>query len=179
MVEIEMQSDAELVEAVLGGDRALFAVLVRRYERAVLGAALAVLRDFQAAEDTAQETFVAAYQKLGSLRDGSRFAAWVLRIARHRAIKTLRRRPKVQSSPTPLDEIPAETRGQLDDGMGELLQAIGRLPERQRRVVLHRYCDGLGVREIAEATGSPIGTVTKDLSRAYARLRQSLREVHE
>jgi RNA polymerase sigma-70 factor, ECF subfamily len=174
-----MQSDAELVELVLGGDRALFAVLVGRYERAVLGTALAVLRDFQAAEDTAQETFVAAYEKLGNLRDSSRFAAWVLRIARHRAIKALRKRSKMRRSATPLDEIPAGSRGQFDDGMGELLRAIGRLPERQRRTVLHRYFDGLGVRQIAQATGSPIGTVTKDLSRAYARLRQSLREVHE
>jgi len=174
-----MQSDAELVEVVLGGDRASFAVLVQRYERAVLGAALAVLRDFHAAEDTAQETFVAAYRKLGSLRDGSQFAAWILRIARHRAIEALRKRPKMRSDSAPLEQLAADGRCQADDGMGELLRAIDRLPERQRRVVLQRYCDGLSVQEIARAAGSPIGTITKDLSRAYARLRQSLRKVHE
>jgi RNA polymerase sigma-70 factor (ECF subfamily) len=174
-----MQSDAELVEVVLGGDRASFAVLVQRYERAVLGTALAVLRDFHAAEDTAQETFVAAYQKLDSLRDGSQFAAWILRIARHRAIEALRKRSKMRSDSTPLEEIAGDGRSPADDGLGELLQAIDRLPDHQRRVVLQRYCDGLSVQEIAQAAGSPVGTIAKDLSRAYARLRQSLREVQE
>jgi RNA polymerase sigma-70 factor (ECF subfamily) len=174
-----MQSDAELVEVVVGGDRASFAVLVRRYQRAVLGTALAVLRDFHAAEDTAQETFLAAYRKLGSLRDGSQFAAWVLRIARHRAIEALRKRSKMRGSPMPLEQIATDDGGKIDSRMGELLEAIARLPDRQRSLVLQRYCDGLSVQRIAQATGSPVGTVTKDLSRAYVRLRQSLREVHE
>jgi len=68
-----VQSDADLVEAVLGGDRASFEVLVRRHERAVLGVALGILRDFHAAQDAVQESFVAAYEQLGTLRDAPRF----------------------------------------------------------------------------------------------------------
>ena len=59
-------------------------------------------------------------------------------------------------------------------GMSEVFEAVDRLPERQRQMVLHRYCDGLSVSEIAAATGSPVGTVTKYLSRAHARLRKLL-----
>ena len=75
-----MRSDSELTEGVLGGEPAAFAELVRRHERVVYGVSLAVLGDHHSAEDAAQETFMMAYEKLGSLRNGSAFGAWVLRI---------------------------------------------------------------------------------------------------
>jgi RNA polymerase sigma-70 factor, ECF subfamily len=171
-----MPSDAELVAAVLGGDRSSFAALVGRHERAVLGAALGVLRDYHAAEDAAQDAFVAAYQKLGSLRDGSRFAAWIIGIARRRAIDARRKRSAMRGDSAPFDRIAANCETPLDSRSGDLLRAIDRLPRRQRQVILQRFCNGLGVQEIAQATGWPVGTVTKYLSRAYARLRNSLRE---
>jgi RNA polymerase sigma-70 factor (ECF subfamily) len=55
-----------------------------------------------------------------------------------------------------------------------VFEAVGQLRERHRQVVLLRFCDGLSVREIAEATGVPEGTVSSRLSRAMARLRRSL-----
>jgi RNA polymerase sigma-70 factor (ECF subfamily) len=168
-----VQSDAELVEAVLGGNRAAFAVLVERYERAVVGVALVILRDHHAAEDVAQEAFVTAYQRLGTLRDGKRFAPWLLATARRRAIDICRKRSKRRLQMIPVDSI-ADVDCRLDQKVEEVSAAIGRLPEGQQRVILHRYGDGLSVREIAEATGSPVGTVTKYLSRAHARLRKLL-----
>ena len=59
-----MLSDQELVEAIIAGDRAVFAELVRRYERAVRAVAADVLGDVHLAEDCAQEVFVKAYEKL-------------------------------------------------------------------------------------------------------------------
>lgn len=171
-----MQSDAELVEAVLGGDRASFAVLVRRHERAVLAIALGVLRDHHAAQDAAQDTFVTAYEQLGMLRRRGRFAPWVLGIARRRAIDLWRRRSRSPQNIVELDSIAANPGGSLDQAAGEVFEAIDRLPEQYRRILLLRYCDRLSVREIAEAMGSPVGTVTSRLSRARARLRRSLGE---
>ncbi len=144
-----MQSDADLVEAVLGGDRASFEVLVRRHERAVLGVALGVLRDYHAAQDAVQDTLVAAYEELGTLRRGARFGAWVLGIARRRAIDLWRKRSRKPQQTTPLDPGVADGNGRLDETVDEVFEAIGRLPERFRRVVLLRFCDGLSVREIA------------------------------
>jgi len=144
-----VQSDADLVEAVLGGDRASFEVLVRRHERAVLGVALGVLRDYHAAQDAVQDTLVAAYEELGTLRRGARFGAWVLGIARRRAIDLWRKRSRKPQQTTPLDPGVADGNGRLDETVDEVFEAIGRLPERFRRVVLLRFCDGLSVREIA------------------------------
>ena len=169
-----MRSDAELVKAIVGGNVEAFGDLVRRHERAARAVAAATLRDHHAAEDVAQEAFVTAYSKLDSLRNPAAFGSWLLRIARHKALREARR----SSRAAPLQEA---DRGELpsDDGhSGEnhqrLLDAVMRLPRSQRQVVMLRYFDERSVREVAEVTGRPLGTVTKKLSRACRRLRASL-----
>lgn len=173
-LDIDMQSDAEVVDAVLGGDRASYAILVQRYERAVLGVALGILRDHHAAQDVAQDAFTTAFERLGTLRRSGRFAPWVLGIARRKAIDLWHERSKRPQETVSPDCIAARSDGRLAERIEKALEAIDRLPKRQRQVVLFRYCDGLSVREIAEATGSPVGSVTKCLSRALAHLREAL-----
>ena len=80
-----MRSDAELVNAVLAGERESFATLVSRYERAVLAETLAVLRDYHRAQDVAQEAFVAAFERLAGLPEPRAFGSRLLQIARRRA----------------------------------------------------------------------------------------------
>ncbi len=70
-----MRSDAEIIEAVLAGQREVFADLVHRYEGAVRAVALAISRNHHTAQDVTQDTFVAAFEKLAALRDRSRSAA--------------------------------------------------------------------------------------------------------
>jgi len=159
---------------VLGGDRASFAVLVRRHERAVLAIALGILRDQHAAQDAAQDAFVTAYEQLGTLRCGARFAPWLLRIARRRAIDLWRRKARSPQNNVELDSIAAGSHGKLDPATEDVFDAINRLPDHLRQVLLSYYCDGLSVAQIAEITGAPVGSVTSRLSRARARLRRSL-----
>lgn len=173
-----MRSDAELVKAVLGGERSAYADLVRRYERPVRAEALRVLRDLDAAQDVAQEALVKAYEKLPSLRNGRAFGAWVLRIARNEAFRAARR----ESRTLPLDQL-KETRTRtgiepgFDGTVEKLLHAVTRLPEHERVVVLLKHFDGRSAQEIAGITGRPVGTVTKQMSRAYARLRKMLEDL--
>ena len=72
-------------------------------------------------------------------------------------------------------------RGGGCDPLGEetalLLKAIRRLPEHERSIVMMRHFDGHSVRGIAEMTGRREGTVRKQLSRGYARLRKWLKEI--
>ena len=57
----------------------------------------------------------------------------------------------------------------------ELIVAVGRLPEQEQTVVVFHYLDGHPVKVVAEMTGRPVGTVTKQLSRGAARLRRILK----
>ena len=171
-----MKSDGELVAEVLRGEKASFEVLVQRYQRAVMGAALAVLGDFHAAQDAAQDAFIVAYRKLGTLRNGDRVAPWILRLARRRAVELSRQQAKRRQGSIRPDLANVSSDSRLDDAAREVFAAIDSLPPRQRQAILHRYCDGLSVQETARAMGIVVGTATKCLSRAYARLRQILSE---
>ena len=166
-----MTSDSDLVTAVLAGDRNAYAFLVGRYERAVHAAALEVLRNHHAAQDAAQEAFVAGYRHLARLRDAAAFGAWILRIARHEAVRMARQRSRMPIVEPPGDVPAPQRNGQLDESSQLLLDRVSRLPEQERVVLMLRYFGSHSVQEVAQVTGRPLGTVTKQLSRAVARLR--------
>lgn len=167
-----MQPDAGLVDNVLRGDRAAYGELVCRYSQCVVTTAWQILGDYHAAQDVAQEAFLIAYQKLGSLRDGSMFGPWVLKIAKRYACRSATHRVKVVH----LEAADAPTTpsgdGRLADDQQELLAVVTRLPEHERVVVVLHYFQEHSVQTVAQMTGRPVGTVTKQLSRALRRLRR-------
>lgn len=174
-----MPSDATLVDRALGGDRTAYGELICRYTQCVMATAWHVLRDYHAAEDAVQEVFLHAYQKLGGLRDHGRFGPWVIQIARRHAVRAAANRKKTVSldaaeTPAASDADRHSATGQLGDDQQELLDAVARLPEHEQVVVALRYFQDRGVHEIAEITGRPVGTVTKQLSRSHRRLRELL-----
>lgn len=176
MRQIADQSDRELVDAVVGGDKAKFAELVRRYEPAARVAAVAVLHDTHLAQDALQETFLLAYTNLGKLADPSRFGPWVLKIARRQALRTLSKRQSIDVT-IDINELPsAECNGQLDVDSSELLDAVARLPDHEQLAVVLHYFEAQKTEAIAQMTGQTTGTVTKQLSRARRRLEQWLRK---
>jgi RNA polymerase sigma-70 factor, ECF subfamily len=177
-----MQPDAEIVTAVLRGEVKDFAVLVTRYERAVWATSWRVLRDDHAASDAAQEAFFQAYKRLADLRQPSLFGVWLLQIARRESIRLAKRRQRdpVRS----IDEAAPEQHVLGDDAATrlsvdaqELFNAVARLPEHERIVVVQHYLDGRSMADVAAGLGRPIGTVTKQLSRAIQRLKHNAKEV--
>lgn len=163
--------DADLVRTTLAGDRRAFGDLVRRYQTAVVAAARAVVGDPHAAEDAAQDAFLTAFTRLRDLRDPAAFGGWVLRIARQKA---LRLAEKVRAA-APVPDVPADP-AEPDQSGQVLLAAVMQLPEAEAQVVALHYFDGHPVPVVAAMLGRPVGTVTKQLSRAYARLRTALPE---
>jgi RNA polymerase sigma-70 factor, ECF subfamily len=171
-----MPSTEELVKATQAGEPSAFAELVRRYERAAIITAHSVLLDFHLAQDAAQEAFVIAYQRLGQLRDAASFGPWLLRIARRQALRHRRGRNAEQLVIECVNSVATKSCDWMEPYQ-EVVQQLARLPEHERIVVVMRHVDGRSIKEIADATGRPIGTITKQLSRAIERLRGWLVEV--
>lgn len=171
-----MQTDEELVKTALDGQKEAFAELVSRYERPVRAVAIDILGDHQGVDDAVQETFVAGYQHLSSLRNRDSFGPWLIKIAQRCALNWAKRRPKM----TPMEPNPVAATEkpniQVDEESEGLLSAVVKLPEAERQVVMLRYFAGHSVGEVAEAVGRGIGTITKQLSRAHKRLRKILKE---
>ena len=166
-------SDAELVARVRRGDLEAFGQLIERYEKGLLASVLAELHDVHTAEDVVQATLLLAFRRLETLREAAKFGPWLMQIARRQVVEAVRARPIAVS--IPLDHSKHE---RADDANIEtwiesehLLSLVTRLPEHERLLVGLRYFDGHKMGEIAAITARPIGTVTKQLSRAIARLR--------
>jgi RNA polymerase sigma-70 factor, ECF subfamily len=172
-----VESDRDLVETVLQGNRAAYGALVRRYERAVYAAALSILHDRHAAQDAAQDAFVLGYQELGGLRDGAAFGKWILTIARRQAIDLHARQRIRQASLADAHDLPdirASRDGQIDPDLQALLNAMARLPQREQRLLALRYFEEQPLEAIAQITSRSVGTVSKQIWRALQRLRRRM-----
>lgn len=168
-----MRSDADLVDRVRRGDIEAFSRLSERYEKTVLAAALCKTRDIHTAEDVVQETLLLAFRRLDTLRDPSKFGPWLMQIVRRQLIEAFRKRPVPTMLPldgperVQHDDAPIDTWIEHD----HMLTLVARLPDHEAVLIGLRYFDGQSVADVAAIVARPVGTVTKQLSRAIARLR--------
>ena len=170
------QSDAQLVQEIVAGNKQAFALLVARYERSVRATALSIVKKPNAADDVAQEAFVRTWQQLSDLRNPKVFGPWLIKITRRCAIDSLKKQQSLKYSDS-LDSLAAhEKNGHLDEKNQHLLEMIQKLPKAERQVVMLRYFGPHTVRNLASVVGRSVGTVTKQLSRAHRRLKNRLQE---
>ena len=139
------------------------------------------------AEEAVQDAFVKAYRALGRFREDMPFRPWLLKIvaneARNRRRSAGRRAGltlRVAGTAASGDAAPSPEAAVLTgERREELLDAIGRLDDRDRDILVHRYLLELDERETAEALGIRRGTVKSRTSRALERLRAQVPEVRE
>lgn len=174
----DVLSDADCVERARRGDAAAFETLVRRHFRAAYAVALAVVGNRFDAEDVCQDAFVRAAERLSECRDPSRFAPWLFRIVRNRALN-LRDYQRVRAA-APLEDDTAAVAGSAHrdlerEEMRERLEAaLARLNRVQREVVLLHDLEGWKHRAIAEALGMSEGMSRQHLFAARRLLREHL-----
>lgn len=174
-----VEDDAHLVERARRGDAGAFEQLVRRHLRAAYAVALAVTGEPADAEDVSQEAFVVALERLDQCRQPERFAAWLLRIVRTRALN--HRRAETLRASLPLERADGTASGddpsadaELSELRDRLRAGLATLPETQRQVVLLHDLEGWRHREIADALEIPEGTARHHLFHARRALRALL-----
>ena len=166
----ESGNDKYYIESCLNGRPDDFRYLVRRYQNPLLAYLTGRLSNRAFAEEAAQETFVRAYFGLDKLRNRQSFYSWLLGIATRVAKEQLRGQSRhLEMKDTLADKAPAEPDHQLQ-------KAIAELPTIYRELILLRYYGRQSCSQIADQLDMPIGTVTKTLSRAYAKLRELLQQ---
>jgi RNA polymerase sigma-70 factor (ECF subfamily) len=164
------RGDAALLRAVDRGDEAALAELFNRHWPATHRAAWLVTHDPQAAEDIAQEAFLAALQRLDSFDRRRPFAPWLHRIVVNRAIDFVRARAARREVASTALPAPAAQAG-LDD---DTLAALARLGPDQRAVVVLRHLLGYTPGQIATLLDVPRGTVNSRLRRGLDKLKERL-----
>jgi len=176
-----MAEQEELVQQAKAGELNSFNRLVEKYQGQVYNLSWRMLGNAQDAEDATQETFVLAWQSLPRFKGGD-FKTWLLRIASNVCIDRLRANRRHQT--VPLDELlkdpmvsqlESPEEGVLREELAELLnRCLLALPEKQRLVVILADVQGLSYEEIAQITGTSLGTVKSRLNRGRMNLRSLL-----
>ena len=186
MVRVAMDSgsaatqDSELLQRASKGDSTAVLQLYDRHAGAVLALAIRILGGRDEAEEVVQESFVKVWQEAATYDAGrAGFRAWICTIARNRSLDLLRRRGSANRAKPQLREpdrgVEPEAAEIGADG-ARARTVLATLPAPQREAIELAYFEGLTHTEIAERTGTPLGTVKTRILDGMRKLRDALAE---
>ena len=182
--------DEELLLRLQRGDEWAFQLLVRRFRKKIFSIAFGITLDVEESQDIVQEVFLQAYRSIVTFRGDSSLATWLHRITVNRCLNWKRRWARrlkwmhvsiddaeeypvtelESDQPTPESRVAnAQVRQQIDN-------ALKMLPDQARTVFVLRELEGLSYEEIADTTGTKLGTVRSRLFHARKRLKEILQQ---
>jgi RNA polymerase sigma-70 factor (ECF subfamily) len=170
------RSERSLIRGALAGSEADLELLFRRHWPRAYRAAFLIVHDHAAAEDIAQEAFVAAIRRLDRFDRRRPFAPWLGAIVSNRAIDWVRARAsrrEIAGSAPELAATPDPSVGRFSE---EVVAALTGLSPEHRAVVVMRYVLEYTPGEIARALELPRGTVNSRIHRGLDALESRLRE---
>lgn len=172
--------EEQLVRRAQRGDRSAMEALAESHRRAVRAHALRMLRDPEDANDATQESFVKAFRAIGSFDPERPFLPWLMRICSNCCVDLIRDRRRSLESIDKHEHALFDESADVEFGVESrqdsetVQQAITRLPDRYREIIVMRHYRHMEVMEIAEALKKPEGTVKSWLFRARALLKKDL-----
>lgn len=180
-------TDAQIVELVRCGERALFEVLMRRHNQRLYRVVRAVMKNEQDVEDVMQQAYVNAFLHLHQFEERSQFSTWLTRIALNEAFGRRRRMQPVDRVPSGDEDDSAlhALRSTLPDPEHQtyarelrrlIEEAIDALPEGYRLVLILRDVEGLSTSETGRGLGLGDDVIKTRLHRARAMLRRRVTE---
>jgi RNA polymerase sigma-70 factor (ECF subfamily) len=188
--------DFELIRAINSGQFDRFPDLVKRYEQKLYNFSLRMCRDPADAEDTVQETFLNVFKYLKDFRYETKFKNWLYRVAASTCIKKRRKSKFAPQRELSLDEFYPQSEAEVSDQVpdwaqmpldkvlsNELLdkinEAIVKLPEKYRLVIVLRDIEGFSTAETAQILNLSDANVKVRLHRARLFLRDKLKGYFE
>ena len=184
--DLSQLSDSELIALITAQDPRALETLYDRYSRVIFSFALRIVGDQEIAEEIMQEVFFRAWQQGKSFQTNrGTLITWLLSITHNLSIDEVRkrkRRPQKADSSEPellMAGLRDETQSVEDEVWISSLRdimvdALAQLPDVQRDAIEMAYFKGLTQREIAEATGEPLGTIKTRTRLGMLKLREFL-----
>jgi len=183
---VSRSSEKALHERLLARDPEACAEIVRVCQAPIFRLLYQLCRDRHIAEDLTQETFAAAWANIDAYQGSSSIRTWLHRIAYRKFVDMYRRRavtvaatlnkitePAVLNTPSPAEAVLIEEQAYAVREAMEMLSA----PERD--LLILRYFQELGFKEVSEVLDEPIGTLKWRASQALTKLRSLLAESQE
>ncbi len=187
-------SEQDVIKRCKNHDFEAFGELVLMYEKPILNYCYRTLGNISDAEDATQEVFLKVFRFIESFSEKSSFKTWLYKIASNICLDFLR---KQKRTGTPLSLHQTNQEGEeylltIEDtsyspyeqaleniAQKALLEAISKLDEDKKRMILLRDIEGFSYDEIANITGKSVGTVKSGMSRARLKLKELLEKDKE
>ena len=165
------RTEEQIVEAARNGHLESFGALYERYHSPMVALAYSVLGDRDLADDAAQETFAIACQKLSTLRDSDKFAAWLGSICRNVARSIIRSKGK---SEVLNFKEPVVNQDSADSRHDAIRQAVWKLRDADRELIVMRYYNGFSRAQICNVLDISPSAVNGRLVRAKRKIAKYL-----
>lgn len=185
--DLTLLTDEDCLLRSLDGDPAPFEQLVHRYQERLFRYIYRIVGNEAEAEDIFQKTFLRAFRKRETFRRESRFSTWIYTIATNCCRDEIRRRSTRRTESQ--EDLPLEIAERDSEAMRvpgpdrkaysrevarHVHDAMDRLPESQRSMLVMSHFEGMDYKSIAEVLGCSVGTVKSGIHRAKQSLRKSL-----
>jgi len=165
--------EADVISAILSGDKASFEHLIKKYQGKVYTLVFRLVRDRETALDLSQEVFLKIYQKLSDLKDSGKLSSWIMQVAHNTSLDWLKKR-KVDSFAADFEDQQTQqkifqhlqdTTSPSPESIVELMspsrmsELVSKLDVKYRTVITLRFIEGYSFKEIAKILNLPLSTV--------------------
>jgi RNA polymerase sigma-70 factor (ECF subfamily) len=173
--------ESHLIARAAEGEAVAFELLTDLHRPGLYSLALKMLRNPDDANDAVQETILKAYRAIKEFDPERPLKPWLFRICSNCCVDVVRSRKRDTDSLDEHEHAIPDPRERIDERAGiairqsQLIEAMGRLPEKYRQIIFMRHFRHMEVNEIAHELNKPEGTIKSWLFRARAMLKKDLR----
>lgn len=180
--KVKVAEDNSLIGLIRSGHPEIYDEIVSRYQRKLFSYVYRLVGNKEETEDILQNVFVKAYRNIKTFDIERKFSSWIYRIAHNEAINFLKKRNKkkfiswedIVASKDKM-ETKSDERSPIDiwirkESAMEINQAMEKMPEKYRKVLMLRYFSEKSYQEIGRMIGSPVNTVGTLINRAKKKL---------
>jgi RNA polymerase sigma-70 factor (ECF subfamily) len=175
-----MLDEEQIIQDILRGNKEAFRSLVVRYQKPVFRIIYQLVSDSHSVEDIAQETFIAAYEKLATHDpDRSEFSTWLFTIARNKSLNYIRKKKWLSGAFDQEAALQANPSDALctKELFVQLNQVLDRLPGEQKRAFVLSEFENLPYEKIAQIECASLGTIRSRIFRAKQKLRKAFEQI--
>lgn len=183
-------SETEIIDRIVGGEKELFEILLRRNNQKLYRVIRGYITDIQEIEDLMQNTYIKAFEKLYQFKHNSEFSTWLIRIGINETLFRLREKSKVYSlnnlstntENKRILEIPDTTQMNAENKIiaheaNQLLEfLIDSLESKYKVVYIMKEVEGMKIKDISECLELSVSNVKVRLHRAKTMLKEKFKE---
>lgn len=177
-------SDEDIIISLQRGDDSKLELLIERYQKKLFFTAFHFVKSYHIASEIVQEVFIKVYKKINSFKFNSSFYTWAYRITVNTSINWLKKKENRRNVSMDehqfLEKYTAvdsrmEEKVLLDEEKEQIMEAIDKLPEKHKEVIILYYMEELKYHEIASILDVQIGTIMSRLFNAKNKLHDLLK----